>query len=196
MIVLAVPAPVVPFTCNGNPVEQVATFKYLGLHFHQSGSIAPLVTPIKSRAGGSWAAVQRRHSLLQCGNTINLHLHLLQAILVPVLQYGCQIWGMHTISPRVAAANDARVALQCLNDHYLGTICRLLPSTPCKLLLTELGLLPLQVFWWRQTLQFWNSLVVFPLVPSTTPYVWTTLPMPFKGVLAIWLAHWRHVCIQ
>ena len=23
----------VPFTCNGNPVEQVATFKYLGLAF-------------------------------------------------------------------------------------------------------------------------------------------------------------------
>ena len=77
MIVSAVLAPVVPFTCNGNPVEQVATFKYLGLHFHQSGSIAPLVTPIKSKAGGSWAAVQRRHSLLQCGNTISLHLHLL-----------------------------------------------------------------------------------------------------------------------
>ena len=72
-------------------VEQVATFKYLGLHFHQSGSIAHLVAQIaiKSKAGGSWAAVQRRHSLLQCGNIINLHLHLLQAILVPVLRYGC-----------------------------------------------------------------------------------------------------------
>lgn len=36
-------------TYNGDPVEQceqVATFKYLGLHFHQSGSIAPLTTPI------------------------------------------------------------------------------------------------------------------------------------------------------
>ena len=99
--------------------------------------------PIKSKAGGSWAAVQP-HSLLQCGNTINLRLHLLQAILVPVLQYGCQIWGMH--SPCVAAANDARAALQCLNDHYLRTICRLLPSTPHRLILTELGLLPLQVF--------------------------------------------------
>ena len=145
MAVSTAPAPVVTFTCNGNLVEQVATFKYLGLHFHQSGSIAHLVMPIKSKAGGSWAAVQRRHSLLQCGNTINLHLHLLEAILVPVLQYRCQIWGMHT--PRVAAANDARAALQRLHDYYLRTICRLLPSTPCRLILTELGLLPLQVFW-------------------------------------------------
>ena len=86
MIVSAVLAPVVTFTCN--PIEQVATFKYLGLHFLQSGSIAHLVMPIKSKAGASWAAVQRRHSLQRCGNTTNLHLQLLQAILVPVLQYG------------------------------------------------------------------------------------------------------------
>ena len=71
MIVSTVPAPAVTSTFNGNSVEQVAAFKYFGLHFHQSGSIAHLVTPVQSRAGGSWAAVQRRHSLLQCGNTIN-----------------------------------------------------------------------------------------------------------------------------
>ena len=65
----------------------------------------------------------------------------------------------------VAAADDARAALQRLNDCYLKTICRLLPSTPRKLLPTELGLLPLQVCWWRQTLQFWNSLVGLPVGP-------------------------------
>ena len=37
-----------------------------------------------------------------------------------------------------------------------------LPSTPRKMLLAGLGLLPLQVFWWRQTLQFWNSLAALP----------------------------------
>ena len=161
MIVSAAPAPPQTFSCNGSPVEQVTTFKYLGLHFHQSGSIARLVEPIKSKAGGSWAVVQRRHSLLQCGNTVNLHLYLLQTTLVPVLQYGCEIWGMH--SPRVVAANGARDALQRLYDYYLRTVCRLSPSTPCKLLLMELGILPLQVFWWRQAMQFWNSLAALPV---------------------------------
>ena len=149
---MVVSAAAVDFTCSGNPVEQVATFKYLGLHFHQLGSISHLVTPTKASVGGSWADVQRRHALLQCGNTINLHVHLLQAILVPVLQSGCQIWGMH--SPCVAVANDARAALQRLYDHCLKTIRRLLPSTPCRLALTELSLLPLQASWWRRTLQF------------------------------------------
>ncbi len=161
MVVSPVPAPAVAFSCNDNPIEQVTTFKYLGLHFHQSGAVAHLISPIKSRAGGSWAAVQRRHSLLQCGKTINLHLHLLQAVLVPVLQYGCQVWSMH--SPRVAAANSSRLDLQRLYDYYLRTICGLLPSTPRKILLAELGLLPLQVLWWRQTLRFWNSLAALPV---------------------------------
>ena len=66
-------------------------------------------------------------------------------------------------SPRVAAANAARAALQRLDDYYLRTICRLAPSTPRKLLLTELGLLPLQGFWWRQTLQSWNGLAGLPI---------------------------------
>ena len=37
IVVSVVPAPAVDFTCNSNPVEQVATlsFRYLGLHFHR-----------------------------------------------------------------------------------------------------------------------------------------------------------------
>ena len=81
--------------------------------------------------------------VVSSGNTINLHLHLLQAILLPVLQDGCQTWGMH--SPHIAAANDACATLQRLYDYYLRTICHLLPSTPRRLFLIELGLLPLQV---------------------------------------------------
>ncbi|DBA78899.1 TPA: hypothetical protein ACH3X1_008781 [Trebouxia sp. C0004] len=96
---------------------------------------------------------------IQCGKTIKLHLHLLQAVLVPVLQYGCQGWGMH--SPRVAAANRARLDLQRLYDYYLRTICGLLPSTPHRMLFAELSLLPLQA-------------------PFTTRFAWTSLSA-FQG---------------
>ena len=105
---------------------------------------------------------------------------------MPILQYGCQIWGMH--SPRAA--------LQRLNDYYLRTICRLLPSTPRKLLLTELGFLPLQVFWWRQILQFWNSLAGLPVGSLYHTVCLDNLADAFQGVLATWLAHRQHVCIQ
>ncbi|DBB01575.1 TPA: hypothetical protein ACH3X1_000223 [Trebouxia sp. C0004] len=66
-------------------------------------------------------------------------------------------------SPGVAAANRARLDLQRLYGYYLRTICGLLPSTPHRMLFAELGLLPLQVLWWQQTLRFWNSLTALPV---------------------------------
>ncbi|DBA94877.1 TPA: hypothetical protein ACH3X1_016747 [Trebouxia sp. C0004] len=57
MVVLPVPAPAVAFSCNDNPIEQVTTFTYVGLHFHQSVAVVHLISPIKSKAGGSWAGV-------------------------------------------------------------------------------------------------------------------------------------------
>ncbi len=79
-VMVVSPVPAVAFSCNGNPIEQIATFKYLGLHFHLSVAVVHFISPIKSKAGGYWAAVQRWHSLLQCGKTVNLQLHMLQAV--------------------------------------------------------------------------------------------------------------------
>ena len=65
----------------------------------------------------------------------------------------CQIWGVH--SPRVAAAHDARAAPQ---DNLPA--CTIHSS---QAFTDRVGLLPLQVFWWRQTLQLWNCLAGLPV---------------------------------
>ena len=52
---------------------------------------------------------------LQCGNTVNLVLSLLQSILVPALHYGCEIWGMHTPT---GEAKAARAALQSIYSWH------------------------------------------------------------------------------
>lgn len=164
------------FTHNGHTVEQFATFNFLGLQYHQSGSVAHLITPTncKLRAGGSSAGLQRRHSLLKfsCGNTISLHLHLFHVIVVHVLQFMCEVWGVQ--DPHVPTAHNTHAALQSLYDYYPTSFSCVLPSTPCKLLLTELSLFLLQVFWWRQTLQIWNTLAILPPVTSTTLFAWTS----------------------
>ncbi len=123
-------------------------------------AISHIITPLKAKAAGSWAVVQQRHSQLQCGNAVNLKPFLLQSILVPSLHYGCELWGMHSPS---GAANRARTALQSLYDRYLRHICGVKYATPSAMLLEELGLSPLQVFWWRRTLEFWNRLAASPV---------------------------------
>ena len=63
---------------------------------------------------------------------------------------------MHT--PR-GEAQKARAALQSIYDRYLKHICGVKYATPSAMLLEELGLAPLQVFWWQRTLEFWNKIV-------------------------------------
>ena len=59
----------------------------------------------------------------------------------------------------------ALLLLTMLVLHY--SACMITTSEPfaffCRLSLTELGLLPLQAFWWGQTLQFWSGLAVLPV---------------------------------
>ena len=73
-----------------------------------------LIEPIEHKAAGSWATVQRHRSLMQCGSTVNIHLQLLQSILVPALHCNCKVWGMH--SPDAGSAKRACLALQKVYD--------------------------------------------------------------------------------
>ncbi len=58
------------FTCQKQPLEQVESFKYLGLPFHQSGHISHLITPKLDKAAASWAIVQQKHAQLQCSDFV------------------------------------------------------------------------------------------------------------------------------
>ena len=129
------------FTSNDMAIQQVATFRYLGLHFSESGAVEHLITPLKPKMAASWAAVQRSHAQLMCADTVNVKLGLLRSILVPTVHYGCEVWGLH--SPRAAAAKRARSRLQSLYERYSKIICGVQPSTPNAMLLAELGLFPL-----------------------------------------------------
>ena len=159
MVVAPVVSSPIVFTCNGQAIEQVQSFRYFGLHFHCSGSISHLISPMKAKAAGSWAVVHR-HSQLQCGATVNLKLQLLQSILVPSIHYGCEFWGMH--SPRVPLANKARTGLEQMYAQFLRCICAVRSNTPAAMLLTELGLSLSKVFWWKHTLEFFNKLAASP----------------------------------
>lgn len=168
--------------------SQYLSFKYIGLQFHQSGATSHVIQPIQAKAGGSWATP------FLTAVWQDLHLQLLHTVLVPVMQYGCEIWGMQ--SPRVAAANDARLALQCLYDSCIGIICDLRPSTPRRMMLAEWGLLPSQVFWWRRALPFWDSLAALPANSIYHTLGLDNLSDVFQGgVLAIWRL-WQRACSQ
>ena len=71
-----------------------------------------------------------------------------------------RLWGMHS---SCGASNRARTALKSIYDRYLRHICGVKYTTPSAMLLEELGLSPLQIFWWQRDLAFWNKLVDSPV---------------------------------
>lgn len=77
-------------------------------------------------------------------------------IWVPSLHYVTHLWGMH--SP-TGPAKTARVDLQYMYDNCLRRTYGVNRAVPSTMLLEELASSPLHVFWWRQTLEFWNTIV-------------------------------------
>lgn len=68
------------------------------------------------------------------------------------------------IDALVVFCDPLHTDLEQLYARHLGPISDV-RSTTGAILLAELGLLTLQVFWWRQTLKFFNKLVASPVDP-------------------------------
>ena len=66
---------------------------------------------------------------------------------------------MHTPT---GEAKAARAALQSIYDRFLRRVCGV-RHMPSAVLLGELALSPLQVFWWQQTSEFWNMIAANPV---------------------------------
>lgn len=47
------------FCYDGEAIDRVASYKYLGLHFHDTGAIASVITPFKAMTASSWTVVQQ-----------------------------------------------------------------------------------------------------------------------------------------
>jgi len=148
------------FTCTNQPLEQVESFKYSGMPFHQSGHVAHLITPKLNKAAASWAIVQQKHAQLQCSDTVCLKFRLFQSILAPAFHYGCPVWGMH--SPTDSAANNVRKQLEQKYMLYLKRLCGVPSTTSHAVILAELNMCSLKHFWWQQTIDFWNALASAP----------------------------------
>ena len=85
-----------PITLNGIPVEQVESFKYLGLVFHQNCSFKLAVDTLSASARKATFCLHSRCANLRITDP---RLKLFDALVYPILSYGelciygCEIWG-------------------------------------------------------------------------------------------------------
>jgi Reverse transcriptase (RNA-dependent DNA polymerase) len=144
------------FTFDGNPIEIVDEFTYLGMLFHKSGNL--------HFAEKQWSTAFARsiahtlHMYRQFGlkrNHLDIMLQLFQTFVHPTSMYASHIWGTAFLQPHHLLTSDI-----CLHHlHFLLKIAGLKHGINKWCIMHEFKQLPSQFFWWRAILKFWNKLL-------------------------------------
>jgi hypothetical protein len=81
----------VNLTIDGQKVEQVKTFKYLGVIMTENGSC---IEEVKARIGMAKVAFNKTRELVTKGLKTELKKRLVKTLIWPVALYGCETWTM------------------------------------------------------------------------------------------------------
>ncbi len=79
------------FTYNDVELDIVHNFKYIGLIINFNGSFKLAITELKHQA--SRAMYARIGKCRKLGLPIDLQLELFDRMIVPIMLYGCDVWG-------------------------------------------------------------------------------------------------------
>ena len=91
------PTPKNVFYFHDNVIESVKEFKYLGIIFSRSGSFCKAKKHLYEQAQKAMYGVIRK--IRQFNLPLECQLDLFDKIVVPVLLYGCEIWGFESAYP-------------------------------------------------------------------------------------------------
>lgn len=145
------------FTYDGAVVNRVPTFKYLGVHLHQSHAFCS-AGAARAEAGRQAVQVLRRR-MAQSG----LHAHplltmqLFDVFVQPVMSFGAEVWGPQLV---VAALSGKDVgACERIHLSFLRKLLGVSDTCSGLTVLAETGRMPLAVSWAQQTARFLNRLI-------------------------------------
>jgi hypothetical protein len=130
-------------------IEQVVSFRYLGLELHQSGSFKVAATTLLESARKATFGLHSRCAALHI-NDPKLKCKLFDALVRPILSYGCEVWSMDT---------GLGEELERWHRKFMRTILKLPSHSVSSMVYGELGRMPLHHQWYKQLLRFWNQLL-------------------------------------
>lgn len=140
------------FTYGGAAIDTVDEFRYLGIQFHRSRAFAAAAAARATAGGSAMHAVRRRCAELGLRGA-RVQLQLFNAMVLPVLSYGAEIW-----SPQLIATGSQCTATR-VQLAYLRQLLGVRQSTPALVLLAETSQQPLVARWAVQVGRFWNSVL-------------------------------------
>ncbi len=138
------------WTYDGMELETVSHFKYLGFVFGSSGKLPKSLNNILTqsyKALFNMKLIQHQYPEIN----IEIQLHLFKSLVLPVLNYGSEVWGF-------AEANE----LEKLHLGFLKNILSVKKSTPNAFVYKEIETLPLITKRLVQIFKFWLKVVSLP----------------------------------
>jgi hypothetical protein len=135
------------FNINGQAIETVSTYKYLGVLFSSSGSFLSCRKHLVVQANKAMHQI-----LLKINNLslpIDLQLKLFDHTILPILTYGCEVYGYENLD-----------MIEQVHCNFLRIITKSRKSTPRYMLYAELGRYPLEIVIKTRMVKFWSKLTL------------------------------------
>jgi len=135
------------WTLDGNNLEVVSEFKYLGLNFGKTGKYNPAFKSLATQATKA-SFMLRKHMLRFPNLPVNFALQFFDSMVVPVLSYGCQLWGFKEVK-----------SLEVIHKKFCKMLLGVKQSTPDCFVYGELGRFPLYIKWQVAIIKFWLNIL-------------------------------------
>ena len=135
-----------PFKFQGKLLENVSSFKYLGLTFNFNGKFNLGVKHLKEQGRRAMMALLRRSRQLEL--PVSTQLDLFNTLVRPVLTYSCEVWGYSCVE-----------IVEALHLEYCKYVLHLKKSTPDCFVYGETGQFPLYIHIYSRMVKFWHKLV-------------------------------------
>jgi len=132
-----------PSHYDGSPVEEVASFCYLGIELHRSGSLKTDVEHLAAAGQKAIFALRQRYVNLKI-NDPAIVCQLFDALVKSVLSYGCELW----------VDEPATKSLEAIHRSFLKSLLSVNDTTPSWIVLAEFGKFPLILLWRQQALKY------------------------------------------
>ena len=139
-------------------LPQVASFKYLGFVFHESGSMSPAFERLAHNGKGANARLQAKYKGLMCDKSFPMMRRLFDAVVLPTVSYGCEVWApacSGTLDPGLKDMLDVQV-------RFFRQLCHLRKSVTPAIIFREFAERPWLQVWWSQVLGFMRRLSNLP----------------------------------
>ena len=148
------------FTVKNNTIQVVDQFTYLGVLFDGDVGTRRAAKSSLTKGRRAMFAMLRRCTALGIDN-VHVKCHLFDHLVVPILCYGCEIWGADIIKSCRNLEDSRQVKeIEKMHRKFLKICLGVRDSTPDGIVMYELRRQPIIIKIVKQIFNFWNRIQV------------------------------------